>query len=350
MEKLKSTSMPKSQIRTRISLSSPHFFGFSPSYSTMHSARRPLWRNRSAIFMVILVIVFFCAFIMIDVFTVIRALPVYDHSSELSVLRAQLKAQEDELVIFQTILDDLAEQNRKLHDIVEQNAFQPLIDEKETGFTRMDRKVRNVYFDLGANRGDTTLQFVGLSEENGLGGVYARQLFGIPARIAGEWDIRIYEVNPVFDEELKKLKDRVRQLDRSIYGGPFNVYLFTTTAIGTKEGVADIFIDGKSDPKWGSSLLKDHPDANGTTIQVPMHDLTKEIVGNYKIEDYVILKIDIEGSEIDLLMDLLLRGVFPYIDELYVEFHGFADKNNILPCLSLILSFAENYMRVGKWQ
>ncbi len=44
----------------------------------------------------------------------------------------------------------------------------------------------------------------------------------------------------------------------------------------------------------------EHPDVNmskeASVVKVPMHDLAKEIMSNYRISDYVVIKMDIEGK------------------------------------------------------
>lgn len=43
--------------------------------------------------------------------------------------------------------------------------------------------------------------------------------------------------------------------------------------------------------------------------------------GNVVTEDYVALKIDVEGAEYEILEHLVANGAMKCVDELYVEFH-----------------------------
>lgn len=43
----------------------------------------------------------------------------------------------------------------------------------------------------------------------------------------------------------------------------------------------------------------------------------------FKKEDYVILKLDIEGSEFDILEEMIQSKTIELVDELFVEFHSF---------------------------
>ena len=43
----------------------------------------------------------------------------------------------------------------------------------------------------------------------------------------------------------------------------------------------------------------------------------------YNPEDFVVLKMDIEGSEYDIIFHLMAEHVFSLIDEIGVEYHGY---------------------------
>jgi len=190
------------------------------------------------------------------------------------------------------------------------------------------RERKQVFFDLGANRGDSSLQFVGIEKSKiGVGRVEDEyQFFSVPKhRLPGAWDIRMYEGHPGFDDQLYDAERQVLNADVNLYGGPFNVWRNNRTLIGWQDTYIDFFIDTRSSQVWGSSVKGEHPDVVGKkqTIKTKMVDLISEITDNYSIDDYVIVKMDIEGAEFDILPALLVRGAFPYIDELYVEFHPF---------------------------
>jgi hypothetical protein len=50
-----------------------------------------------------------------------------------------------------------------------------------------------VFIDLGANKGDSVQQFVGLSL-TGLGGQASQSINHIPLKIPGDWDVWMFEV------------------------------------------------------------------------------------------------------------------------------------------------------------
>lgn len=64
------------------------------------------------------------------------------------------------------------------------------------------------------------------------------------------------QAHPGFDKQLIETKAKIEALDPTIYGGPYNVYLFNSTAIGTKAGTTTFHLDVNSAQVWGSSLLE----------------------------------------------------------------------------------------------
>ena len=56
-------------------------------------------------------------------------------------------------------------------------------------------------------------------------------------------------------------------------------------------------------------------------VTVPLFDLSEFIRKNFKLEDEIILKIDIEGAEYNVIKKMLDEGTFKYVDKFYLEFH-----------------------------
>ncbi|XP_033125283.1 uncharacterized protein LOC117123469 [Anneissia japonica] len=55
--------------------------------------------------------------------------------------------------------------------------------------------------------------------------------------------------------------------------------------------------------------------------RIPTIDLSMWIQTNTRIEDYVILKLDVEGAEFEIFKKMLKDGTFKWIDKLYGEYH-----------------------------
>ncbi len=53
---------------------------------------------------------------------------------------------------------------------------------------------------------------------------------------------------------------------------------------------------------------------------MPCYDLAR-LLRQFSVDDFVVVKMDIEGSEYDLLKHVLVSGVAPSVDLWAVEFH-----------------------------
>ena len=58
------------------------------------------------------------------------------------------------------------------------------------------------------------------------------------------------------------------------------------------------------------------------TIKVKAIDFGQWLKNNYRKEDVVFVKMDIEGAEYPVLEKMLKDGSMTYVDRLYIEFHG----------------------------
>jgi len=56
-------------------------------------------------------------------------------------------------------------------------------------------------------------------------------------------------------------------------------------------------------------------------VSIPGIDFNAWIIKNFNSNDYIILKLDIEGGEYDVLPHMILNGSMGYIDKLYIEWH-----------------------------
>ena len=74
-------------------------------------------------------------------------------------------------------------------------------------------------------------------------------------------------------------------------------------------------------------------ESNRTKVTVKCIDIA-EIIKQFTLDDNIIVKMDIEGSEYDLLQDFIVKDVLNLIDYLAVEFHNqaspFKDARDLL--------------------
>lgn len=66
---------------------------------------------------------------------------------------------------------------------------------------------------------------------------------------------------------------------------------------------------------------------NMTQVSIEGFDFSEFIINNFKKEDFIIVKMDIEGSEYPVLEKMILDESIHLIDEIYIEFHNHLLKN-----------------------
>jgi len=95
---------------------------------------------------------------------------------------------------------------------------------------------------------------------------------------------------------------------------------FHSDAIWVEDGTIDFYEKGG----LSSTLYPNKIDnqGKGTRVIVSCIDFSKFIKDNFKLSEYIIVKMDIEGAEYKVIEKMLEKGTFEYIDEFYVEFHG----------------------------
>jgi FkbM family methyltransferase len=167
--------------------------------------------------------------------------------------------------------------------------------------------MRNVFIDCGANLGQGLNEFYNLyqMDEN--------------------WIVETFEPNPNL---LPQLKSNVQDLPMKIQ--------FHNAAIWTQDGTVKFKVHNSNTE---ASLVGELVDMENywytdnwkqfiTEIETPCVDLST-ILSKYNEEDKIIVKLDIEGSEYDVLQKLITDETIQLIDELYVEWHplNFKDQN-----------------------
>jgi hypothetical protein len=119
-----------------------------------------------------------------------------------------------------------------------------------------DESSLHVYIDLGANKGDSIYNFVGINYRAQGGNLLKNQTFPQSFKSA-KWIIYGFEANSVFDSRLIKMKEDVEKLNHTIH-------LYKSTAAWTYDGTIDFYLDtvNRYNDFWGSSLNKNHVNIN----------------------------------------------------------------------------------------
>jgi FkbM family methyltransferase len=150
--------------------------------------------------------------------------------------------------------------------------------------------MRKIFLDCGANRGQSI--------------VGAKKQFG------SDTEVYSFEaVTVLYNKLVEKWANNP------------TVHLFNT-AVWDKNDKVKIYIS----TEWSdaSTLYLDKFDRKvdkDLYNEVDSIDLSEFIKDNFTPEDYIILKLDIEGAEYDVLYHLAQTGVLEYVNELWGEWH-----------------------------
>ena len=92
-------------------------------------------------------------------------------------------------------------------------------------------------------------------------------------------------------------------------------------AVWIADGVIDFYY---ADKDVGSTVMRGKKTAGvryDRPYEVPCIDLGRWIKDNFTRNDYIVLKMNIEGAEYAVLQSMVKDGSIKFVNELYVEFH-----------------------------
>tara|TARA_Y100000034_G_scaffold81412_1_gene97571 strand:+ start:2892 stop:3491 length:600 start_codon:yes stop_codon:yes gene_type:complete len=151
--------------------------------------------------------------------------------------------------------------------------------------------MKKVFLDGGFNKGQSLDHFINIVPD------------------AYEWEIHAFEP----DDRVNKLFDN--------YKDSFDNIVFHKEVIWTTNEGARFYF---ADTPYGNTVIKEKTTGRineNDSKMLPSIDLAEFIKTNFKKNDYIILKLDIEGREYKLLQHLYDNEVVDYIDDVFVEFH-----------------------------
>lgn len=127
-----------------------------------------------------------------------------------------------------------------------------------------------------------------------------------------EFTIYSFEPNPAVSEKYRDREDIV----------------FSDAAVWIYDGEIDFYVDSHiwaGIPSLGSTLIreKDSGDLNfDNPLKVKCIDLSKWIMDNFDKDDFIIVKMDIEGGEYKILNKMIEDDSISYINELRMDWHS----------------------------
>jgi FkbM family methyltransferase len=163
---------------------------------------------------------------------------------------------------------------------------------------------RCVFIDLGAADGNSFADFL----NNGYGDV------GKCPSV--QWSAVLVEANPRFNGQLAAVGTK----------HPGSLTVMSSTAAYMCEATTSFFLDTVNTGKnfWGSSMSESHPDVQRSgkqKVTVPTMNLNRILYEQTIPSDWVMVKMDIEGSEYDVLPCTAKSPSASLIDRLYLEQH-----------------------------
>jgi FkbM family methyltransferase len=139
--------------------------------------------------------------------------------------------------------------------------------------------------------------------------------------IDSSWHVETYEANPItYDRHLNKRQfDYVNYKNIGVYDRDGKIEFNVETPPNEDDtGMGSSLIDLSLWNPWGGTLRENFK----IKKEIDCFDFSKYIKNNFKIDDYIICKLDIEGAEYPVLEKMIKDETVPYIKKLYVEFHS----------------------------
>jgi len=177
---------------------------------------------------------------------------------------------------------------------------------------------RKIFIDLGANDGKSTSFFLKSESKGGVavqGGDKGSVMDGMGS--TGDWEVVMFEANTNHTMKLDAVKKNAmeKNLARSIT-------IYNGTAIAKTTGPITFIIDKPVSGAAGATTMPESASAKGSHFTIPGIGII-DLFHILKIhhDDFVVLKMDIEGAEFDLLRHMITHGLHSRVDVLAVEFH-----------------------------
>lgn len=168
---------------------------------------------------------------------------------------------------------------------------------------RVRRARRKIFIDCGANTCTVLRQFVGQFPD---------------------FEFFAFEAQPELAAEGKRVIGELPEAQIQHF----------TKAVWIRDEELSFYLATKWGPNYrgGSTLVTGHTNNQSaidyqTPVQVEGFDFSRWLGENFGPDDYVIVKMDIEGAEYEVLEKVIADGNLALIDELIVEFHHQMNEN-----------------------
>ncbi|XP_006819321.1 uncharacterized protein LOC102806558 [Saccoglossus kowalevskii] len=179
-------------------------------------------------------------------------------------------------------------------------------------------KSSTVYIDVGANRGDTLQVFYNTLSADLSNNPYVELPYDYEP---SKWKVFAFEADEIHSDELHQLQKK------------FHFKLYSGTAAWVDDLGVMLYLDrsAKTNGYWGTSISGTKRNLNDThPVKVQSLDFSAWLREHVTNDDFVVLKMNIEGAEFAVLDKMLRDETFCLIDQLFIFYHvnaAFQKKN-----------------------
>lgn len=159
--------------------------------------------------------------------------------------------------------------------------------------------MRKIFIDCGANNGCSVLKFRNERDRS------------------NEYEYHCFEANDAFLEDIRKTGATCYHKAVWVENKKVTFYIVVVDKYG-KQGRGTTGASTLNEEK-NKRNLKIHKKVEAVTVDGI--DISIWIRDNFSKDDHIVLKMDIEGSEYEVLEKMIEDNTFEMIDELLVEFH-----------------------------
>ena len=184
--------------------------------------------------------------------------------------------------------------------------------------------MRHVFIDCGSHDGCSIRKFRSLIDKE------------------KRYELFSFEANPNLEKYYNNLEPKQTHHNKAVWidDGYRDFYILGSCGAGTlneakknqlerknlsKKDIWRNFSRGVSNPNdrlEKLAIAKLHSKLDLEKIEVETIDLPKWIKNNFKKDDYIILKLDVEGAEYEIIKKLFEVEAIEYINEIFIEFHN----------------------------
>jgi FkbM family methyltransferase len=154
--------------------------------------------------------------------------------------------------------------------------------------------MKKIFLDCGSHLGESVIKFRSIKSDS------------------YDYEIHMFEPNTFLFNQIKN-------------NDAFNECIKNNSCVSNKNGKFKLWGCVKNNVSVGSTLERSKADfdeiSDDDFIECNTFDLTEYIKNKFDKDDYIVLKLDVEGSEYDILEKMLDTNIIDYINELYCEFH-----------------------------